>query len=106
MLDSGDRVVGQDTWQRGNPLPPPVGIIEIIHVVQEKLIVGKRKRVLTVVPVEGNPGLQSPGKKMKFAQEPISFDDDDLEGMIQPHDDALVVTARINGFLVKRVMID
>jgi len=29
-----------------------------------------------------------------------------LEGTIQPHDDALVVTARISGFLVKRVMID
>ncbi|XP_050242493.1 uncharacterized protein LOC126691500 [Quercus robur] len=43
---------------------------------------------------------------MKFAREPVSFDDDDLEGTIQPHDDALVVTARINGFLVKRVMID
>ena len=61
---------------------------------------------MTVVPVEGNPDLQSPGKKMKFAREPISFDDDDLEGTTQPHDDALVVTARINGFLVKRVMID
>ena len=43
---------------------------------------------------------------MKFAREPVSFDEDDLEGMIQPHDDALVVTARISGFLVKRVMID
>ena len=43
---------------------------------------------------------------MKFAQELISFDDDDLEGTIQPHDDALMVTARINGFLVKRVMVD
>ena len=62
--------------------------------------------MLTVVPVEGNLDLQSPGKKMKFVQEPISFDNDDLEGTIQPHDDALVVTARISGFLVKRVMID
>ena len=43
---------------------------------------------------------------MKFAREPISFDDDNLEGTIQPHDDALVVTARISGFLVKNVMID
>ena len=43
---------------------------------------------------------------MKFAREPVSFDEDDLEGMIQPHDDALVITARISGFLVKRVMID
>ena len=43
VLDSGDRVVGQDTWQRGNPLPPPVGIIEVIHIASEKLIVGRRK---------------------------------------------------------------
>ena len=106
MLDSGDRVVGQDTRQRGNPFPPPVGVIEVIHVASKKLIVGRRKGVLTVVPVEGNPGIQSPGKKMKFAREPVSFDNDDLKGTIQPHDDALVVTTRINGFLVKRVMID
>ncbi|XP_050242492.1 uncharacterized protein LOC126691499 [Quercus robur] len=57
VLDSGDRVVGQDTQQRGNPLPPPVGVIEVIHVTPEKLIIGRRKGVLTVVPVEGNPGL-------------------------------------------------
>ena len=36
----------------------------------------------------------------------IAFDDEDLKGMIQPHDDALVIAARISGFLVKRVMID
>ncbi|XP_075640430.1 uncharacterized protein LOC142612200 [Castanea sativa] len=29
-----------------------------------------------------------------------------MEGTIQPHDDALVVTARINGFIVKRVIIN
>ena len=29
-----------------------------------------------------------------------------MEGTVQPHDDALVVTAQIGGFLVKRVMID
>ena len=106
VLDSGDRIVGQDTWQRGKLLLPPVGVIEVIHVAPEKLIAGRRKGVLTVVPVEGNPDLQSSGKKMKFAWKPISFDNDDLEGTIQPHDDALVVTAQINGFLVKRVMVD
>ena len=45
-------------------------------------------------------------KKLKFTREPIAFDDDDLEGTIQPHDDALVVTTRINGFIVKRVLVD
>ena len=48
VLDSGDRVVGQDTRLRGNPLPPPVGVIEVIHVALEKLIAGRRKGVLTV----------------------------------------------------------
>ena len=43
---------------------------------------------------------------MKFAREPLAFDDDDLEGTIQLHDDVLVVTTRKSGFLVKRVMID
>nr|XP_023924338.1 uncharacterized protein LOC112035738 [Quercus suber] len=42
----------------------------------------------------------------KACREPITFDDDNLEGTIQPHDDALVVTAQINGFLMKRVMVD
>ena len=43
---------------------------------------------------------------MKYTREPIAFNDDDLEGMIQPHDDALVVATRINGFIVRRVLID
>ncbi|XP_050263973.1 uncharacterized protein LOC126708215 [Quercus robur] len=106
VLDSGDRGVGQDTRQRGNPLPPPIGVIEVIHAALERLIAGRRKGVLIVVQVESYFGVQPPEKRMRSAWEPITFDDDDLEGMIQLHDDALVVTARIIGFLVKRVMVD
>ena len=43
---------------------------------------------------------------MRCTKEPITFNDNDLEGTVQPHDDALVVMARINGFVVKRVMLD
>ena len=43
---------------------------------------------------------------MRFTREPLAFDNNDLEGTIQPHDDALVVMAQIRGFIVKRVMID
>ena len=43
---------------------------------------------------------------MKYTWEPIAFNDDDLEGTIQLHDDDLVVTTRINGFILKRVLID
>ena len=52
VLDLGDRVSGQDTQQRGNPLPPPVGVIEVIYAAPEGLIAGRRKGVLTVVLVE------------------------------------------------------
>ena len=43
---------------------------------------------------------------MKPTQELIAFNNNDLEGTIQPHDDALVVTTQINGFIVKRVLVD
>ena len=59
-----------------------------------------------MVSAEGSTGDQPSEKKLKYTREPIAFNDDDLEGMIQPHDDALVVVARINGFIVKRVLID
>ena len=36
----------------------------------------------------------------------LSFSDADKQGTIQPHDDALVVTLRIDGYDVKRVMVD
>ena len=65
-----------------------------------------RRGVLTVVPVDNGSGKQPLEKKLKVAREPISFNDDDLEGTIQPHDDALVVTARIKGFIVKKMMVD
>ena len=49
---------------------------------------------------------ESPDKRMKVGRLIISFGEEDLQGTIQPHDDALVVTTRISGFLIKRVMID
>ena len=36
----------------------------------------------------------------------LSFSDADKQETIQPHDDALVVTLRIGGYDVKRVMVD
>ena len=36
----------------------------------------------------------------------LSFSDADKQGTIQPHDDALVVTLRIGGYNVKRIMVD
>ena len=38
--------------------------------------------------------------------ETVSFDKDDLEGIQVPHNDALVVLARIANWRVRRVMVD
>ena len=36
----------------------------------------------------------------------VGFSDEDKIGTIQPHDDALVITLRIGGYDVKRVIVD
>ena len=36
----------------------------------------------------------------------LGFFEEDKEGTLQPHDDALVVTIRIGGYDVKRVLVD
>ena len=59
----------------------------------------KKERVLAVVPVESCPNIQPSEKKLKLIWEPIAFNDDNLEGTIQPHNDALMVIAQINGFV-------
>ena len=78
----------------------------VIHAVSRGTLVTKRRGVLAIVPVESFLDEQPFEKKLKFTQEPIAFNDNDLEGTIQPHDDALMVKARINDFIVKRVLID
>ena len=75
-------------------------MIEVIHVVTRSA--AATRGVLTVACTEG----QSLRKRMKVSRCAISFDEEDLEGTIQPYDDALVVTAWISGFVVKRVTID
>ena len=46
-------------------------------------------------------------KRAKLSIQPaLSFSNEDKIGTIQPHDDALVVTLRIGGYDVKRVMMD
>ena len=53
---------------------------------------------------------EDPNSKPKRARLEIrpslSFSDEDKIGTIQPHDDALVVTLRIGGYDVKKVMVD
>ena len=106
VVDLRNQEAGQGTRPRGNPLPPSLGVIEVIHAASRGTIISKRRGVLVVVPAEGCLDERPSEKKLKYTLEPIAFNDDDLEGNIQPHDDALVVTPQINGSIVKRVLID
>jgi len=46
-------------------------------------------------------------KRSRVGVQPVlSFSDEDKAGTLQPHDDALVVTLRIGGYDVKRVLVD
>ena len=105
VVDAGNQGTGQGAQQRGNPLPPLLGVIEVIHAAPRGSVIARRG-VLTVVSMGNCIGEKSPKKKMKIRREPIAFGDDDLEGTVQPHDDALVIMARISSFLIKRVMVD
>ena len=68
-------------------------MIEVIHAASKGTLMTRRRGVLAVVLVEGCQDEQPSEKKLKFTWEPIAFNDDSLEGTIQSHDNALVVTA-------------
>ena len=106
VTDPKNQETGQGAQPLANPLPPSLGVIEVIHAIPRSTQESRRRVVLTVAPGGSGKGEQSSEKKLKYTQEPIAFNDNDLEGTIQLHDDALVVTAQINGFIVKRVLID
>ena len=55
VVNSRNQESGQGTRPRGNPLPPPLGVIEVIHVASRGTMVSKRRGVLAVVSVEGCP---------------------------------------------------
>ena len=105
IVDSGNRVASHGAQQKGNPLPLPLGVIEVIHAAPRSAAT-TRRGVLIVTPKETYAEGRPLRKRMKVGRLAISFDEEDLEGTIQTHDDALGVTAWISGFLVKRVMIN
>ncbi|XP_075670210.1 uncharacterized protein LOC142639973 [Castanea sativa] len=106
LVETRSQETGQAEWLCRNPLPPLLVVIEVIHAAPRAIITPTAKGVLTVVSAEGSTSEQPPRKRPRHSRQPIAFDDDDLEGTTQPHHDALIVTARIRGFIVKRIMID
>ncbi|XP_050278331.1 uncharacterized protein LOC126719865 [Quercus robur] len=90
---------------RQTTLRPPIGTINVILAVPGRT--GSHPfRLMSVarLPVEADDRESKRAKGM--ATPLIGFSDEDKLGTLQPHDDALVVTLRIGGYDVKRVLID
>ena len=91
--------------ERENPSRPLLGTINVIFAA-----LGKTgscpSRVMSVARLSSEDGSPEP-KRVRLDQPLImGFSDEDKIGTIQPHDDTLVITLRIGGYDVKRVMVD
>ena len=63
-------------------------------------------RVMSVGQLPAETDDQESKRARGMATPLIGFSDEDKLGILQPHDDALVVTLRIGGYNVKRVLVD
>ena len=63
-------------------------------------------RVMFVARLTAESDNRESKKAKKGASPVLGFSDEDKIGTIQPHDDTLVVTLRIGGYDVKRVLVD
>ena len=84
---------------------PPLGTINVIF-----SAIGRNgshpSRVMSIALPSAKESNSKPKRARVEIQLALSFSDEDKMGTIQPHDDALVVTLKIGGYDVKRVMVD
>ena len=71
MVNPRNQEAEQGARPRGNPLPPPLGVIEVIHVAPRCAQVSKRRGVLAVVPAESSAGRPPSKKKLKYSGSPL-----------------------------------
>ena len=91
--------------QRDIPLRPPLGTINVIFAAPGRT--GScPSRIMFVAHLSSGDTNQDPKKARVELPLVMGFLNDDKIGTIQLHDDALVITLRIGGYDVKRVMVD
>ena len=91
---------------QGNAAPkPPLSTINVIFVA-----LGRTgscpSRIMSVFCYSDEDSNSKPKRIKMNVPLVLSFSDADKLGTIQPHNDALVVTLRIGGYDVKKVMVD
>ena len=91
--------------QRDSFARPPFGTISVILATSGK-IGSQPSRVMSVARVSVDDSSLDPKRSRMEVQSTLSFSDEDKVGTLQPHDDALVVTLKIGGYDVKRVLVD
>ena len=98
---------GQTTSRSKREIPPrpPLGTINVIFAA-----LGRTRscpsRVMSVACLPFEDTSREPKRARLERPLVLGFSDEDKIGTIQPHDDALVITLRIGGYDVKRVMVD
>ncbi|XP_065635630.1 uncharacterized protein LOC136070126 [Quercus suber] len=91
--------------QRDDFSKPLLGTINVIFAVLGRTGSWPSK-VMSVARLPTGDFGRDPRRARPVIQPFLGFSDEDKIGTIQPHDDALVVTLRIGGYDVKRVMVD
>ena len=102
---SGRRGQTSVVFQGNSASKPPLGTINVIFAA-----LGRTEScpsgIMSVSHYSDDEPNSVPKKVKTNVPLVLSFSEADKQGTIQPHDDALVVTLRIGGYDVRRVMID
>ena len=93
-----------EAW-RDTFLRSPIGTINVILAAPGRTS-SCPSRVMSVAQLSTEDDNRESKKAKKEASPMLGFSDEDKIGTIQPHDDALVVTLRIGGYDLKRVLVD
>ncbi|XP_065619325.1 uncharacterized protein LOC136063213 [Quercus suber] len=91
--------------ERNDSSKPSLGTINVIFAAPRRTGSWPSK-VMSVSRLPAGEFGRDPRSARMIVQPVLGFLDEDKIGTIQPHDDALVVTLRIEGYDVKRVMVD
>ena len=90
---------------RQSTLRPPLSTINVILAASGRTD-SNPFRVMSVGRLPAEADDRESKRARGMAMPLIGFSDEDKMGTLQPHDDALVVTLRIGGYDVKRVLVD
>ena len=95
---------GSDPWKDASSRPP-LGTINVIFVAPRRTG-SYPSRVMSMTQLPAKDSNSEPKRVRIDIQLVLGFSDEDKIRTTQPHDDALVVTLRIGGSNVKRVLVD